>query len=216
MDDTGSGKPEKLCFTGGLCKGDEWLSQVFWRLDGLPGIWKSNSELNVTVSNNQIEQVNAQKLLRVKIDAQLNFNEHIDDICKKLSQRIGVLKTIKRNLPMEERKLFYNAMIKPVMLHGCCIWSTTSCENIDRVFKLQKRAARIILNADMSERSARLFETLEWMPLSEEIELQKCCVIYKSVVGESPSYMNQIFTRNSEMHSRATRHSNFNLVCNFN
>ena len=84
MDDTGAGKPEKLCFTGGLCKGDEWLSQVFWRLDGLPGILKSNSELNVTVSNNQIEQVNAQKLLGVKIDAQLNFNEHIDDICKKL------------------------------------------------------------------------------------------------------------------------------------
>ena len=192
------------------------MSQVFLRLDGLPGIWKSNSELNVTVSNNQIEQVNAQKLLRVKIDAQLNFNEHIDDICKKLSQRIGVLKTIKRNLPMEERKLFYNAMIKPVILYGCCVWSTTSCENIHRVFKLQKPAARAIIDADMSERSARLFETLEWIPLSEEIELQKCCVINKSVVGESPSYMNQIFTRNSEMHSRATRQSNFNLVCNFN
>ena len=33
------------------------------------------------------------------------------------SQRIGLLKKIKRHLPLEERKLYYNALIKPVMMY---------------------------------------------------------------------------------------------------
>ena len=42
-----------------------------------------NKELNVTINSDQIEQVNAQILLGVKFDTQLNFNEHVHDICKK-------------------------------------------------------------------------------------------------------------------------------------
>lgn len=90
-----------------------------------------NKELNVTINSDQIEQVNAQILLGVKFDTQLNFNEHVHDICKKQSQRIGMLKKIKHNLPLQERKLYYNVMIKPVMLYGSCIQSST-CENMDR------------------------------------------------------------------------------------
>ena len=57
----------------------------------------------------------------MKLDKKLNFNEHVDDLCKKVSQRIGVLKKIKGNLPLEERKLFYNAMIKPTVHSRTCI-----------------------------------------------------------------------------------------------
>ena len=32
-------------------------------------------------------KVNLQKLLGVKLDSHLNFTEHIDDICKKVSRR---------------------------------------------------------------------------------------------------------------------------------
>ena len=65
-----------------------------------------------------MEQVCAHKLLGIKLDEQLNSNQHIDDLRRKLSQRIGVLNKIKRNLPINERKLFYNPMIKPIMLYG--------------------------------------------------------------------------------------------------
>ena len=116
-------------------------------------------------------QVCAEKLLGIKLDEQLNFNQHINDLCRKLSQRIGVLNTIKRNLPINEQKLFYNAMTKPIMLYGSCVWSSTSCDNINRIHKLQKRAARVILNAGREERSANLFEQLNWLPPKDEIML---------------------------------------------
>ena len=77
----------------------------------------SQPELNILVHKNKVEEVNVHKLLGVYIDKELNFTEHVNVMCKKLAQRIGVLKKIKRHLPLEERKLYYNALIKPVMMY---------------------------------------------------------------------------------------------------
>ena len=48
-------------------------------------------------------------------DTQRNLNEHIDNLCKKLTQCIAVLKTIRRLLPLDQI-LYYNAMIKQTMM----------------------------------------------------------------------------------------------------
>ena len=41
-------------------------------------------------------------------------------------------------------------------------------ENMKLVFKLQRSAARVILDANFSERSAELFRQLNWLPLKDE------------------------------------------------
>ena len=133
-------------------------------------------------------------------------------MCKKLGQRIRVLKKIK-HLPLEERKLYYNALINPVMMYGCTIWSSCSRENVERVYKLQKRAARVILDANTMERSAKLFRKLNWLPFHDEIKIQKCSVIYRRIVGESPGCMEKLLTRNVNLGNRFNRRSHINLVC---
>ena len=76
--------------------------------------------LKIACNGSEIEQVTSQKLLGVTLDSHLNFTEHIDELCKKVAQRIAVLKKIKRNFPLAERKPFFHALIKPVMLCGSC------------------------------------------------------------------------------------------------
>ena len=90
---------------------------------------------------------------------------HLDDICKKMSQCIAVLKKIKRDLSLSERRLYFNAFIKPIMLYTSGAMCTTSKEYVNRVSKLQKRVARIILDADFGERSELLFRRLDWLLL---------------------------------------------------
>ena len=36
--------------------------------------------------------------------------------------------------------------------------------------------------------------------------LQKCCLLFRRIIGDSPSYMTQLFVRNSDLHDRASRH----------
>ena len=66
----------------------------------------SNRALKIACNGSEIEQVTSQKLLGVTLDSHLNFNEHVNNLCKTVAQRIAVLKKIKRNLPLAVRKLF--------------------------------------------------------------------------------------------------------------
>ena len=70
-----------------------------------------------------------------------------------------MLRKIRRFLRIEQRKLYYNTMIKQLMLYGSTVWSNCSSDNIMRVFKLQKRTARVILEADARSSSVKFFRT---------------------------------------------------------
>ena len=54
----------------------------------------SSTSLTVHVNSVELEQVQFHKLLGVIINTQLNFNKDIDDLCKKVTQRIAVLKKL--------------------------------------------------------------------------------------------------------------------------
>ena len=82
-----------------------------------------------------------------------------------------------------------------------------------RLYKLQKRAARVILDVDTKERRAKLFKQLNWLPLYDEIQIQKCCIIHNRVLRQSTQYMIQILIRNVDYSSRSNRLSKANLVC---
>ena len=62
-----------------------------------------------------------------------------------------------------------------------------------RVFNLQKRAARVILDADFSEKRAELFQRLDWLPLVDAVNLQICSLIFRRIKNEQacPSYKNE-------------------------
>ena len=61
--------------------------------------------LELKLVNSDIEQVDSQKLLGVTIDKHLSFDVHIEELFKKLSQRIAVLGKIRRFIPIEQRIL---------------------------------------------------------------------------------------------------------------
>ena len=111
------------------------------------------SSLNLQLNGTELEQVKCQKLLGVTIDNKLSFDDHVDQLCKKLSQKIAILRKIRRFLPLEERKLYYNTMIEQSMLYGATVWTTCSSDNLRKVFGFQKRAARVILCADTTANS---------------------------------------------------------------
>ena len=65
----------------------------------------------------QHEQVSSAKLLGLDINKELSFKDHVHAyICKKLAKRIGTLRRIKGCLPMRQRLLYYNSVIKPIMI----------------------------------------------------------------------------------------------------
>ena len=53
------------------------------------------------------------------------------------------------------------------------------------MLKLQKRATRLIMDADSTASSVRFFDDLSWLPLNEEAKISKCLIAFKVLQGES-------------------------------
>ena len=71
------------------------------------------TNLSMSIPGNEIESTEKLSLLGVTIDNKLNFNHHINNVCKKASQRIGVLMRLKNLIPTEAKLQLYNAAILP-------------------------------------------------------------------------------------------------------
>ena len=104
-------------------------------------------------------------------------------------------------------------MIKPILLYGSTVWISCSKENIMKVFKLQKRVARVIMDADTKSNSVRLFKSLGWIPFFDEAWINRLTLIHKRLYGDCPAYMSQMMLRNADINERVTRHGLKNLVC---
>ena len=105
-------------------------------------------QLVLRAENRIIDKVSTQRLLGIFIDDHLSWTSHIDHLCSTLSSKISLLKQISAYVPQDIQKLYYQSYIVPLLEYGCNTWGTTSSANIERLSKLQKRAARIILKAD--------------------------------------------------------------------
>ena len=169
--------------------------------------------LELKIVNSEIEQVDSKKILGVTIGKHLSFDVHVEELCKKLSQRTAVLRKIRRSIPIEQSILYYNAIIKKVMLYESTIWSNCSADNLTRILKLQKRAVRVILGAETRSNRVNLCNKLEWLPFYDEAEVNKYSLVLKRLQGNCPSYMYDLLKLNADLHTRSGSYSALKLVC---
>ena len=85
-------------------------------------------------------------ILKNYIDESLSWNDQVGYVCKSVSKNISLLKRLKKFLPVHARKLLSTSYIQPI-LDYCTVWGNCSQANIINIIKLQKRAARVILDA---------------------------------------------------------------------
>ena len=56
------------------------------------------------------------------------------------------------------------------------MWGNTKNENLLRLLRVQKRCARLILDASFSDNSVELFSKLGWLPIDDVIRIRKLCL----------------------------------------
>ena len=70
------------------------------------------------------------------------------------------------------------------MMYGSSVWVSTSVENLNKVFRLQKRAALVILNADTRANSVDLLrEQVDWLSFFDEAKINQWALYYKRLNG---------------------------------
>ena len=103
--------------------------------------------------------------------------------------------------------MYYQGYILPLLDYGSNTWGTTYKVNIDRLNKLQKRAARIILKADYTKPSTVMFKELDWMSVSSRCNYNKAVLTYKALNQLTPPYISDLLKPVSQTCTRQLRSS---------
>ena len=98
------------------------------------------------------------------------MSKHIDHLCSVISSKISLLRQLAEYVPTDVQKRFYQGYILPLIDYGSVTWGSTSCADLERLAKLQKRAARIILKADFNTPSSLMFKDLNWLSVESRIK----------------------------------------------
>ena len=123
-----------------------------------------------------------------------------------LHGHVFVMNISKTTLTIAEiQKLLYQGYILPLIDYGSNTWGTTSKYNIERISKLQKRAARIILKTDYNTPSPEMFAELGWPTVPNRHNYNKAVLTYKALNNLTPEYISDLIKPLSETHTRNLR-----------
>ena len=85
--------------------------------------------------------------------------------------------------------LLCNATVKPLFTYCCTVWGNCSQSNLDELFNLQKRCARLIVDSPRDARSYDNFQKLKWLPLDQLFKLNKLGLLKNVIDGRAPEYL---------------------------
>ena len=71
------------------------------------------------------------------------------------------------------------------------VWGSCNAGLLDDIFEVQKRCARIILDAPFQARSLPLFLELGWLPVNHICRERRLCLFKKILDGRTPEYLTQ-------------------------
>ncbi len=101
--------------------------------------------------------------------------------------------------------MLYNSLVLPHFDYADVVWGTACGTYIKQVYKLQKRAARIMTGASRFSRTAPLFAKLKWSPLAERIKFHRAVLTYKSLHGLAPNYLTNKLSQVGKRNQYCTR-----------
>ena len=168
-------------------------------------------KINLHINEENLDMIGSNEYLGVQIDSELKWREHITFAIGKISRAIGMLKYAKKYLPLDIVKNMYTSIVEPHFRNCCSVWGCCGETLLDKLQKLQNRAARIVTNSSCDASSFPLIGSLGWLTIKEMIEFETATTVYKSLHELAPEYMRQMFTKLSENTSRSLRNTNTDL-----
>ena len=126
------------------------------------------------------------KFLGIYIDPNNDYKYHVKTVVKKLSTALYFLRTAKSFLTQKSLTFIYYSLFHSHLIYGIQIWSCCTQSLITNIFKLQKKAIRIIHNAKYNSHTESLFKKSKILPLPSLIEFFKLQFMQQYVNGHLP------------------------------
>ena len=141
---------------------------------------KHPENFSITFGNSIIKVVKEFKFLGVYIDKNLKFSSHSKFIRDKLSKNIGILYKLSNYVPRNILRSVYFSVIYPYLNYCTIVWGNTYYVHVDPIFKLQKRAVRILGGEGFLAHTEPIFRRLGLLKLEDIFKQQALTFVYRN------------------------------------
>ena len=108
------------------------------------GKGKLDATLNINIKGSAVTPYQDIKLLGVNLDCRLPFASHISQICRKTSQKRGVIMRLRKLIPTNAKLELYKAAILPHMIYCSNVWYFCKSSDSRKLERVQERALRAV------------------------------------------------------------------------
>ena len=151
--------------------------------------------MHISYKDNPINNTYSKNFLGLTLDSILSSKTHFDQLSSKLSSACYIIRSLKSVISTKSLRTIYFSYVHSVITYSIIFWGNSPYSN--NIFKLQKRAIRIILNFDNRVSRIELFIKLNILPLQSQCILSLSLFEVKNI---------EEFISNSEVHFINTRH----------
>ena len=152
------------------------------------------------INGTPIKQEPYTKFLGVYLDEKLNWSKHIQEISTKIARGIGVLTRARRYLDQTIMKTLYYSFVYPYFHYNIEAWGNSYKKYTEPLFRLQKRAVRVIAGAKRNSHSQPLFQELNILTLDKLHHLSVQMLMFKWYHNSLPDIFDPFFKPVSHRH----------------
>ena len=155
---------------------------------------KITKKLNFRISGQKIFPVKSIKYLGVRIDENLSFQLHLDNLALKLSRANGMLAKIRYYINIETRLNVYHAIFGSHLRYGCPIWGQSRGITFSKIVSLQNKAMRIIYFQNNRFNSTILYFLSNILHIKDLIQQLNCAFVWDQQHSKLPLIFKEYFT----------------------
>jgi hypothetical protein len=160
-------------------------------------------DFNLSIYSKPLNRVKVTKILGVHFDDRMVFDYHCEQLANKVCKRVSYLTKIRYYLPKLALNMIYNALVLPIIDYGSVVWGYTYDCHLNRLIKLQKRAARVVRSSPFRAHSGPLFKQLNWISFSDRINFNSCVYIHKSLSNLCSIFSSDFFKHKAVKKTRS-------------
>ena len=130
--------------TGTLMK---WFNNNYFKMNANKCqllITNHENDVSVNIDGQKIECSKSVKLLGVCIDNKLDFNEHVSNICKKVSKKLHALRRVSHLMNKDKLRIIMKSFIESQFGYCPLVWMFHSRQLNNRINILHEKALRLV------------------------------------------------------------------------
>ena len=144
------------------------------------------------ISSHSLKTRDQVRNLGVLMDSDLTFSSHIKSITKTAFYQLKNISRVKGFMSQTDQEKLIHAFISSRLDYCNSLLTGLPQKSIKQLQLIQNAAAQVLTRTKRSEHITPVLKSLHWLPVSYRIDFKVLLLVYKSLNGLGPEYMNDI------------------------